>query len=206
MPHIVILDDYHLGDPLFPQRLARELAQASVPVIAVHGSAEAGERALEAAGDLVERRDGRLRVRTVEQAQRVERATRDLNRRLVHGMNEAGVSALRIVGADRGLLVAGERHVQAGRATWLRELAEQGVVPVVAALVASSQPVLREVDPAAAAGALAAAVGGRVIVLERGGEASDGGVHARLRNSGIPVEVMPLGRAVRIVETAPKSP
>lgn len=165
---LLVLDAYHLGDPLFVTGLALDLAARGQGAVLVHGSAERGERALESLGAFPEAVEGVWTVDDEEQAAAVERATRDLNREIAHELNEAGVASIRVIGADRGLLKAGADGVQAGRAGWLQSLVEQGVVAVVAALVGGDGGALREVDAAAAAAALAERLRQPVTVLLRG--------------------------------------
>ena len=139
----------------------------------VHGSGEAGERALEATGAMVRERDGVWDVETPEQAAVVERATRELNRQIVHELNEAGVPAVRVMGADRGLLRVEGGAVVAGSTNWLVTLVAQGVVGVLATLVSSDGNALVEVEPMAAVGALAKALDAAPVVLLETGSGSD---------------------------------
>jgi hypothetical protein len=153
---LVYLDPYHLGDPLFLQRFGPAVKGHEGPLVLVHGSGEAAERALEAQGRTVERVDGVLRV---EEADRplVERAARDLNRRIVDAL---GVSAVRVVGSDRGLLRRTPGGgVAVGRADWLRALLRQRVVPVVATLAVGEGGGAVEAPPGVALVALARALG-----------------------------------------------
>ena len=169
---ILTIDPYLLGDPLFSTQLARDLAHRGRGAVLVHGSGDAGERALEATGAVVRQHRGVWAVETEAQALRVERATRELNRQIVHELNEAGVSAIRVLGADRGLLKRDGETVRAGATAWLRTLASQGIVAVVAAVVAPQAEggALREVDRLEASAALAAATDERVAVLTAGSD------------------------------------
>ena len=163
---VVLLDAYHLGDPLFVSQLARDVAARKEGLVFVHGSGDAGERALEARGGVAVAHGGVWAVSTEAEALDVERATRELNRSLVHEMNEAGVPAVRVMGADRGLLSrAPGGGLRAGRTSWLATLVAQGGVGVVAALVAGDGPALGEVDAAQAAAVLAEALGAEAVVL-----------------------------------------
>lgn len=181
---LLLLDAYHLGDPLFVTGLARDLAARGEGAVLVHGSVERGERALESLGALPTAEDGAWTVADDDQAAAVERATRDLNREIVHELNEAGVAAIRVIGADRGLLKQEGEAVIASKASWLGGLVEQGVVAVVAALVEplGSGP-LCEVDAAAAAAALADVLGQPVTVLLRV-RATEAGPKLSLANAG----------------------
>ena len=166
---VVLLDSYHLGDPLFVPQLARDVAARKAGAVFVHGSGEAGERALESRGLAPENVGGVWAVSTPEEAAEVERATRDLNRRIVHEMNEAGTPAVRVMAADRGLVRREPGgSVRAGRTGWLETLVAQGGVAVVAALVGPDAPAgsaLAEADAAAVAAALAGALGAEGVAL-----------------------------------------
>ncbi|MDT7857348.1 hypothetical protein RQM47_11915 [Rubrivirga sp. S365] len=173
---VLLLDAYHLGDPLFLTGLARDLAARAGGAVLVHGSGERGERALESLGLLPEAVGGAWATATDEEAAAVERATRALSREIVHELNEAGVSAVRALGADRGLLKRSGGGVVAGKTAWLQTLVGQGVVAVVASLVAAADGgPLAEADPAAATAALAGALEEPVTVLLKKGLPSGGG-------------------------------
>lgn len=178
---LVYLDPYLLGDPLFLTQLARDLAHRGGGALLVHGSGEAGERAIEATGAIARQREGVWDVDTPELEATVERATRELNRQIVHELNEAGVPAIRVIGADRGLLKQAEGRVAAGRTEWLASLVQQGVVGVVAALVASDGDALVEVDAVAAVGALATAMGAEKVRLIATGASSTREAHDAVR-------------------------
>ena len=173
---LVLLDAYHLSDPLFVTGLARDLAARGRGGLLVHGSAERGERALEGLGAAPTQEDGVWGVEDAEQAAAVERATRDLNREIVHELNEAGTAAIRMMGADRGMIKLDDSGaVTAARSPWLAGLVQQGVVVVLAALVRSpGGGALREIDSARAAGALADRMGQAVTVLLRSQTLAEG--------------------------------
>lgn len=154
---VVYLDPYFLGDPLFVPGLARDLAARGSGLILVHGSGERGERALERLGHLPTAADGVWQVTDAESSEAVERATRELNREILHELNEAGVPAIRMTGADRGLLVVGETALTTGRTDWLRQSVEAGVTIVLAALAERDGKTV-EVDAARATGLLADAL------------------------------------------------
>ncbi len=163
---VVLLDSYHLGDPLFIPQLARDVAARKAGAVFVHGSGEAGERVLESRGLVPEAVAGVWAVSTPEEAAEVERATRDLNRRIVHEMNEAGTPAVRVMAADRGLARRdADGTIRAGRTAWLATLAAQGGVAVVAALVAGDGSARVEADAAAVAVAIAEALGADGVAL-----------------------------------------
>ena len=161
---VVYLDPYFLGDPLFVPGLARDVAARAAGLVLVHGSGERGERALESLGRMPTARDGVWDAEDDEGRAVVERATRDLNREIAHELNEAGVSAIRVMGADRGLLKLRDGAVEAGKTGWLGDLVGQGVVAVVASLVEGEAGAV-EADAARAAGVLAASLGARLVLL-----------------------------------------
>ncbi len=163
---LVLLDAYHLGDPLFIPQLARDVAARKEGILFVHGSGEAGERAVEALGGVARQVDGVWDTRTPAEAADVERATRDLNRRIVHEMNEAGAPAVRVMAGDRGLVTgSADGTLRAGRTAWLSALIQQNVVPVIATMISSGSDSLREADPAQVAAVLAEALGATAVVL-----------------------------------------
>jgi acetylglutamate kinase len=157
--HVLILDAYHLGDPLFLSQLARDLKVRGGGILLVHATGEAGERAIESGGGMPRAVAGVWEIAGDREAAAVERAGRELNRQIVHELNEAGVPAVRVLGADRGLLRATEDGLETGRTAWLADLLRQGVVPVVGTLVEHGAGPLREADAGIAAAALAAALG-----------------------------------------------
>ena len=164
--HVLYLDRYHLGDPLFLARLAKAVGARTQPLVLVHGAAEAAERALEAEGAFPEWQGGVLRVATEAERATVERAARTLNRQIATTLTEAGVAAFRADGASRGLLRPAGDGFEVGRARWLGELAEQGAVPVVAALVPAGEgAAAHEADGARVAAALAEALGATALVM-----------------------------------------
>lgn len=162
---LVLLDATHLGDPLFIPQLARDVAARKEGLVLVHGSGEAGERALEALGAFPEARGGVWQVAGEAEAAEVERAARDLNRRLVHEMNEAGAPAVRVMAADRGLVARDGNGVRTGKTVWLETLIRQGGVAVVASLLTGEGAALREADPAAVAAVLAEALGADAVAV-----------------------------------------
>lgn len=132
---ILYLDDYHAGDVLFLQSIAQALAKFTrrpVPVV-VHGSAEAAERLLEAKGIFRRREAGIIPVESVEEHRIVEQAARRLNQHIVAILNEAVVATVGVFGTQRGTLLVRNGEVTAAGGVWVRELADQGIVPVLAA-------------------------------------------------------------------------
>lgn len=173
---LVLLDAYHLGDPLFIPQLARDVAARKEGLVLVHGSGEAGERAVEALGGVAVQRGGVWAAETDAAVAGVERAARDLNRRIVHEMNEAGAPAVRVMAADRGLVSRGEGGaLRAGRTAWLATLVSQSVMPVVASFVAGPGNHFCEADPAETAAALAEALGATAIALLMTGRGTEAG-------------------------------
>ncbi|MEM1042041.1 MAG: hypothetical protein AAGI91_05370 [Bacteroidota bacterium] len=156
MTHVLYLDRYHLGDPLFLNGLARDVLGLGAPCLLVHGAGEAAERALEARGQVVRWDDGVLVAETAEDRTLVARAARNLNRQIAASLNEAGVAAIALEAGGRGLVVQDQAGVRAENVGWLRDLVVQRAVPVVAALTASDEAGVREVNGGAVAGALAA--------------------------------------------------
>ena len=195
---LVYLDPYLLGDPLFLTQLARDMAHRAGGALLVHGSGEAGERALEATGAVARQRAGVWAVESPEQAALVERATRELNRQIVHELNEAGVPTIRLIGADRGLLKNTGGVVTAGGTQWLATLLGQGVVGVLASLVQADQDELVEIAPLDAVAALATATdGARAVVLATGSSpartAYDAALVERLQSRNVSAEVIARG-------------
>ena len=192
----VYLDPYHLGDPLFLTQLARDLAYRGGGALLMHGSGEAGERALEATGAVVRESDGVWEVSTPEEAAVVERAARELNRQIVHELNEAGVPAIRVMGADRGLLKKEGGAVRAGSAGWVADLVAKGGVAVLASLVRGEGDALVEVEPLAAVGALAGELATpRVVLLSTGSspgqQARDERLAEQLQGLGVDASILP---------------
>ncbi len=159
---VVYLDADHLGDPLFVPGLARDLTARQSGLVLVHGSGERGERALESQGLLPKAVDGVWHVDDERQRGAVERATRELNRAIVHEFNEQGVVAVGAMAGDRGLVRVAEDGVEIGKTQWVADLVRQGVTVLVGTLVNGA-----EVDAAAVAGRLAAALDGRAMALSR---------------------------------------
>ncbi len=151
-----------------------------------------------------------------------------VNARLVAKLNAAGVRALGLSGADANLL-AGEPadaalgfvgHVTRVDVSLLDELATAGLVPVIAPIAADADGQLRNVNADEAAGAIAAARGGELLLLtdveavERDGHAvsqldleaarqmledgsASGGMRPKLRAAIVAARA---GCAVRIVD------
>jgi acetylglutamate kinase len=155
MIHVLYLDRYHLGDPLFLNGFARDVLGLDAPCVLVHGAGEAAERALEAQGRFPESHGGVLAVETDADRALVARAARDLNRQIAHTLNDAGVAAVRLEAAGRGLIRATDDGIEAGKTDWLRKSVAQGAVPVIAALIGDMGGAVREVSGGAVAGALA---------------------------------------------------
>jgi hypothetical protein len=158
---VFYLDRYHLGDPLFLNRFGRDLAALDGGKLVVHGAAEDGERLLEAEGGVAVWRDGVLVVGSEGEHAIVERAARDLNRRVTFALIEAGIPAVRLDGASRGLLRADDDgSVRVTEVDWLEGLVDQGTVPVIAALMPTESGPMLQVNGGAVAAAIALALGG----------------------------------------------
>ena len=135
--YLLCIDDYHLADPLFIDELGRELSSNRrhlPPLLLVHGSGEAAERALEGQGLFRERSGGVLQVASAKEAAVVDRATREANQQLVDRLTDAVLPAVSIPGDARGLLVHDGPGVRVGPVAWVRQLVAQDALPVVSAL------------------------------------------------------------------------
>ncbi len=131
--HILYLDDYHAADPLFLQSLARSLSRVDrVRFVLVHGSGEHAQQALELEGKVRVRSHGVLPVQTQEEHALVERALREINRRITGILTDAVVASVGVMGSERGLLAVDGTQLRIMRIGWLESLMDQGVVPVVA--------------------------------------------------------------------------
>ena len=159
MASVLYLDRYHLGDPLFLNGLSRDVLASPEPLVLVHGAGEAAERALEAQGRIPEWREGVLAVESESDRALVERAARDLNRRIAHALNEAGVAAVRLDAGSRGLFRVESGALAVKNRDWLAPLVAQRVVPVLAALLEGGDSTAREVSGGEVAGRLALALG-----------------------------------------------
>ncbi|CAN5629993.1 hypothetical protein BH23BAC4_BH23BAC4_12990 [soil metagenome] len=132
---LIYLDDYTLGDPLFLNQLSRTMVKVKTPTILAHGARERLNRRLEAAGHLPGI-DAEPNPEAL--ADEVERAHREENRTIVHALNEAHVSVVGVLAAQRRMLHIVGDLPEAGDVAWLISLASSGVVPVVS-LAASSE-------------------------------------------------------------------
>lgn len=166
--YVIYLDDYHAGDVHFLQSLARGLArraQRPAPAI-VHGSGEHAERLLEANGIFRRREHGVLQIESREEHTLVERATRQLNQKLVAILSDAVVSSVGVFGTQRRALVVRGSTVEATSAPWMMQIMEQGIVPVLAAYGRDEQAgTVGEVPIADAVVALAQAIERHVEVV-----------------------------------------
>ncbi|NNE46587.1 MAG: hypothetical protein HKN37_07995 [Rhodothermales bacterium] len=157
--NIAWIDDYHGGDPLFVQSLARGLAarpMGEAPPILVHGGAERAERLLEAQGIQVEYRDGVPASHDPAARALIERAYREVNKETVAILTEFGVPAVGIQGCDRGLLTrAASGELVVSHVDWLRQIVASGAVSVVSALVSGP-----DVDPVPVGEALTSVIRG----------------------------------------------
>lgn len=129
---LLYLDDYHAGDVLFVQSLARSLARLKQRrAVLVHGSGEHAERALEAEGIFRKRSEGVIPVETAAEHALVERALRHINRKITGALTDAVVPAVGIVGSERGLFIIRGGELHAEDVEWLERLVRKGIVPVV---------------------------------------------------------------------------
>lgn len=175
MTHVLYLDRYHLGDPLFLTGFARDVLGLGAPCLLVHGAGEAAERALEAEGRVPVFENGVLHAETAADRHLVARAARDLNRRIVHTLNDAGVAAVGVEASGRGLIRAQQGKILAGNTGWLQDLVARGAVPVVAAILGDAEGSVIEANGGAVAGVLARALAGAgeaatVVFLTKNGQ------------------------------------
>jgi acetylglutamate kinase len=185
--YVLYLDRYHLGDPLFLTRLARDLLARDESFVLVHGPGEGAERALEADGSVARWRGTVLETADDHQEATVAMAARSLNRSIAGALTEAGVAAIRVDGDSRGLLASDPAGaVRPGNADWLGPLVASGVVPVVAALTTAGGAV-RQLPAGAVLAALAEALGASVLLLARG-------------EAAIPDPLLPADAAARLAE------
>jgi acetylglutamate kinase len=137
--YLLYLDDFHAGDPLFLHSLSRGLSRpGTAGRIVIHGSGEEAQRALESEGIFRMRSQGIIPVESAVEHALVERAIRRLNQKIVGILTEGVVSAVGVMGTQRRLLVVRGGLLEAGDTTWLLQVVEQGVVPVVAAYAAEA--------------------------------------------------------------------
>ncbi len=211
--YLIYLDDYHLDDLLFVPGLAQQMGrmrQVRPACLLLHGSGDQAERLLEAEGLFPERKGGLVQARTPAEAALIERALRQVNRRVVGALTEEGVHAVGFQGADRGMLrVDEDGTIETGRVAWLKELIEKRAVPVVSALAQHvPEKAARAISVPAAAVALARALAHRdlvVIVFTRNNQ--PGIIEAeqplpRLSLDALPEAVLPDAEAVRAVVSA----
>jgi acetylglutamate kinase len=190
-PYLVYLSNYLLGDPVFLQGLARTFRQrppGAAPLWFLHGSGENAERAIEAQGRIPERRGGLLEAEGEADRGLIERSTRDMNRHITALLTDQVVSALPVMGTDRGLLKAKtpREAVSVKNADWLVGLSRQGVVPVVGLLGATEAHEAEELSPVEATAALAEALGSTVVCFLTTGRA---GVRAEGEAKGVRGEI-----------------
>jgi isopentenyl phosphate kinase len=205
MIHVLYLDRYHLGDPLFLNGFARDVLGLDAPCVLVHGAGEAAERALEAQGRFPEFEGGVLAVETEADRALVARAARDLNRQIAHTLNDAGVAAVRLEASGRGLIRATSDGFEAGNTGWLRGIVAQGAVPVIAALVGEMGGAVREANGGAVAGTLARAFAdegteAQVVFLTKNGQnglVTDDSVQAEVALEAVSAALVAEPEAVR---------
>jgi len=181
--YIVYLDRYHLGDPLFIKKMAKQITQgAQRDCLIVHGSGEKVERTLEAQGIFPERLKGVIDVENEKQKRLVERAVREANQEIVGSLTDEVVSTVVIQGTDRGLLrietADGSEtgpNLSVGKTGWLEALLKQHVVGVVSSLARTASGEVREVWTADAVIAIESALDdvfdATVVFLSQAGQA-----------------------------------
>ncbi len=212
--HLLYLDAYHLGDPLYAGTLARLMArrtEALPPCLILHGSGDRAVRLFEAEGLFPEVAGGLVQPRTPDEAALVERALRQVNRQLVATLTDEIVYAVGFQGPDRGLLrVTAGGAVRAGRLGWLRDLVRQRVVPVLSALAREDDTgAVREVPLPAVALAVAEILGAddavRVVFFTRNdaaGLVEEGESAAEQPLDAVPEALLPDPEALRAVVRA----
>ncbi len=141
------VDDYHAGDPLFFQTLARSL-RASVSSgrrhVLVHGAAERAARLLESSAIPYDMSDDIPVSDAPGAADLIQRAYREVNKQIVAVLTEFGVASVGFQGSDRRLLATGNGKPSAGSVHWLEAVLANGTVAVVSAAAAggeSPQPI-----------------------------------------------------------------
>jgi isopentenyl phosphate kinase len=138
--YLLYLDDYHAGDSLFLQSLARALVRrAGATCLIAHGSGEHAERMLEAEGLFLKRSSGLLPISTAAEHRIVERAIEEINRKIVKLLADAVVPAVGIVGNRRRLLTIRNGMVEAPNIQWVQKLASDSVVPVISAYASDAE-------------------------------------------------------------------
>ncbi len=162
---ILVIDDYHLSDGLFIRHLGGRIAEAgreAGPMVILHGSGEAAERALEAEGVVLPlgRKDGLLPMETDAQRRIVVGAARASNRQLAAALTDAKVPAVALSGSDRRILyMDAAGRLVASPSPWLAQLARRGAVPVISSVADLGTGEGREVHPLDAAVALGGVAG-----------------------------------------------
>lgn len=139
MTHILYLDDFHLGDPMFLGRLGRGIARSGLKLAVVHSPREIIEREIESLGIFPAGNDQAM-AGQIDQSvvSAIIRVCKDQNRTITHELNEAGIAAVPMEGTSRGLLIGGhEEGLRVGKTVWLKELIQSGGVPVIAPLAES---------------------------------------------------------------------
>ena len=211
--YLLYLDRYRMEDQLFLQQLARTLSGkfGDVPsCLVLHGSGEYAERALEGEGLFPERRGGILQTDSPRAEALVERAIRRFNKKLVGLLTDEVVSAVGVQGINRNLFRLDEEgRLRAGGFGWVKDLAEQGVVPVLSALAYDREGRIREVWSAEAAVRAAKALPQREVEVifftknDRPGLLTGDNVQEVVRVVDLPGdEVLPEPEAVQEVASA----
>lgn len=196
---LIYLDDYHLDDPLYVQRMGRMLGRLRrrPRCLLVHGGGERVERMLEAEGRFPERHNGIIEPHDAAEATLIERAIRQVNHQIAGMLTDEMVHAVGFQGGDRGLLCyEGSGGVQARRVRWLGDLVGRGAVPVVSTLVRSgATDALREAPLSSTALALAQALEDVTLVFltrtDQPGVLVDGTVCPTRKLADVPPGLLP---------------
>ncbi len=150
---LLYLDRYHLGDPLFLQALGQSIARTvdtSLRPIIIHGQGDEAQKRLEGQGIFIEAERDVYTGKTEVERHIIETAHRELNRRLVSLLTESIVPAVGFMGADRNLVrVMDEQVRMGGGLTWLRDILDRRVVPVIGTTARDDTGEVHAVDPVA---------------------------------------------------------
>lgn len=210
--YLLYLDRYHLDDPLFLSSMAQRMKRVKrrlPPLLFLHNSGEQTERLLEAEGYFSKREEGLLHLQTSKELALLERAMRDVNRRIVGTLTDEGVHTVGFHGLDRGLLrIGADGQVSAGRVDWLLDLMLKRVVLVLSTLVQDPQTrQVREESVQSATLAMAPALDGERIVVvfftrnDRPGIWEDGAVKKTYPLNALSASILSEPKAIRAMVT-----
>ncbi len=135
---ILYLDREHVGDSRFVKELSARLTRLGPEGpyrVVAHESGPQTEQALEGRGLFVERVNGVFDISSAREQEIVEQSIRETNRRIVSLFTEHQVASVSVQGAAKGLFSwSRENGLEVGDGTWIRELFEKYVTPVVSGL------------------------------------------------------------------------